>query len=241
MTRPGSHEDRQREYFDTQNTEYMLPVDSNYVRRQVDQLLSFGALGSGARVLEIGCGMGRYTFPLAERGLKVEGLDVSPELVQRLRMFDGGRFNIPVHCTTVEQHPAGMAGAFDAVVGFFVLHHLDRLTDQFRAMAGLLVPGGTAIFLEPNPYNPLYYVQYTLSPSLHWWAEKGTFAMRRKVVLPAMREAGLVDPVMRRCGFLPPFAMNTARGPQIEAALERFPPWGAMLPFNIFRARLPAR
>ena len=57
----------------------MRPSPSFYVERQVDALVRFAELSEGERILDVGCGMGRYTFPLAERGLRVEG-STSPGL-----------------------------------------------------------------------------------------------------------------------------------------------------------------
>lgn len=36
-------------------------------------------------VLEIGCGTGRITIPLAEHGLDVTGLDIAPQMLERAK------------------------------------------------------------------------------------------------------------------------------------------------------------
>jgi 2-polyprenyl-3-methyl-5-hydroxy-6-metoxy-1,4-benzoquinol methylase len=234
---PETQREAQRRYFESVDSGYMAPTGSTYINRQVSALVAFGELEPGMRVLEVGCGMGRYSLPLANLGFRVEALDISPVLLQRLRTLDpDGR--VATHCASVADHPLELDGACDAAIGFFVLHHLEDLVAQFRAMARVLRPGGRVVFLEPNPYNPMYYAQITLSPNMHWWAEKGIFDMRRKVVLPALRAAGFSDPKCRNFGFLPPFAVNTAKGAAMESALERFRPWNALLPFQLFRADL---
>src|SRR5438552_18884525 len=45
-----------------------------------DDLLAVAALAPGDRVLEIGCGTGQATVPLAERGLAVTAIDVGSNL-----------------------------------------------------------------------------------------------------------------------------------------------------------------
>jgi SAM-dependent methyltransferase len=220
----------------------MIPGDTPYLRRHVDEVLAAAALREGERVLEIGCGMGRYTLLLARRGFRLEGLDLSPVLLERLQAYHAqanGGDPLALHCSDVTTPPAALAGRFDAVLGFFMLHHLDGLDACFSAVAQLLRPGGRAVFLEPNPWNPLYYAQIGCTPGMRWQAERGIVRMRERVVSDAFAGAGLVRPSLRRFGFLPPFAVNRPLGARAEAALERVPLWRSMLPFQIFRAERP--
>lgn len=39
------------------------------------------------KVLDIGCGAGRFSIPLAERGMKVVGIDYSPEMIQMAKEY----------------------------------------------------------------------------------------------------------------------------------------------------------
>jgi SAM-dependent methyltransferase len=234
------HNREQRAYFEGAPKRTMLPADTPYVRRQVSALLDFGGIRPGERVIEVGCGMGRYTLDLVERGLRVEGLDLSPKLLDQLRAFDGGRHDIPLHCADVVDHPSELRGRYDAVIGFFALHHFHDLDACFQAMARLLAPGGRAVFLEPNPYNPLYYAQILLTPGMSWRSERGIAEMRPERVFRAMASAGLAEPALRRFGFLPPLLTNAPGGERAEELLERFPVWRRALPFQLFRGTLRA-
>src|SRR6266852_3301483 len=100
----------QRLYFERSVKRTMIPVDSPYLRRHVDQALELAGISSGERILEIGCGMGRYTLLLAQRGLEVEGLDLSAVLLERLRAYNRGRFVIPLHCGEIEDPRSGLQG-----------------------------------------------------------------------------------------------------------------------------------
>lgn len=53
-------------------------------------------LAQGGRTLELAIGTGRIALPLAARGVPVEGIDLSPAMVARLRDKPGGE-RIPVH------------------------------------------------------------------------------------------------------------------------------------------------
>jgi SAM-dependent methyltransferase len=215
----------------------MRPTDSSYVRRQVDRLVAFAGLGAGERVLDVGCGMGRYTFALADRGLAVEGLDLSEALLERLREFDAGQYGIPLHCADVLDPPDELRERFDAILGFFTLHHLHDLTGCLRSMRSLVRPGGRVVFLEPNPLNPLYYVQMLVVPGMSWSGDRGILDMRAPKVFQAMDAAGLANPALERFGFFPPFVVNRRFGPRLEDALERVRALRSFLPFQLFRAR----
>ncbi|WP_206313034.1 class I SAM-dependent methyltransferase [Streptomyces sp. JB150] len=43
------------------------------------------AVPAGARLLELGCGVGRMTHPLVERGFRVTAVDESPEMLEHVR------------------------------------------------------------------------------------------------------------------------------------------------------------
>jgi SAM-dependent methyltransferase len=232
------HNRAQIDYFKRAGKHAMEPTESHYVQRQVDRLAACAGLSAGERVLDVGCGMGRYTFALADRGVAVEGLDLTSDLLERLREFDAGRYEIPLHCADVLNPPEELQGRFDAVVGFFTLHHLHDLTGCMRSMSSLSKPGGRIVFLEPNPLNPLYYIQMLVVPGMSWSGDKGILNMRRDTVFAAMRAAGLRNPSCEVFGFLPPFLINRSWGLRAEEALERFRPWQRFLPFQVFRADL---
>jgi SAM-dependent methyltransferase len=233
------HNRAQQDYYAGDLKTRMRPVSTPYVLRHVEEVIRFGGLRPGQRVLEGGCGAGRYSFLLAGRGLEVEGLELSPVLADRLREFDAGQHRIPVHCGDVANPPAALEGRFDAVTGFFMLHHLDDLTAAFRGFSRCLRPGGRAVFVEPNAWNPLYYLQVALTKDMRWAAERGIKNMRPGVLAPAMREAGLEDPEFRTFGFFPPFLRNTSWGGGVESLLECAPGLGPVLPFRLIRARKP--
>ncbi|MFH8611183.1 class I SAM-dependent methyltransferase [Streptomyces sp. NPDC018029] len=49
-----------------------------------------GAVPAGAHILELGCGAGRVTRPLLERGFRVTAVDESPEMLEKVAALDGG-------------------------------------------------------------------------------------------------------------------------------------------------------
>ncbi|MGH2706060.1 MAG: class I SAM-dependent methyltransferase [Actinomycetota bacterium] len=231
------HSRLQREYFEQAEQRTLKPTGSAYLRRHVDRMMEFARIGPGDRVLEVGAGMGRYTLILAERGVGVEAMDLSAQLLETIRGESEGR--IPVHALDIVEAPADMHGRFDAVVGFFVLHHVHDVEACLSMASRLVRPGGRVAFIEPNPSNPLYYVQIFLTPEMRWSSEKGLLRMKPQLLFPWMERAGLVDTDLRRFGFFPPFVTNLPFGVPLERAFERVPLWRPGLPFQLFGGERP--
>jgi SAM-dependent methyltransferase len=235
-----THNRAQIEYFERAGKHAMQPSFAPYVQRQVDRLVRYGNLSPGERVLDVGCGMGRYTFALADRGLAVEGLDLSEALLEHFRAFDNGRYAIPLHCGDVLNPPPELNKRFDALIGFFTLHHLHDLHGCFQSMRALTRPGGRIVFLEPNPLNLLYYVQMLVVPGMSWKGDKGIVNMRPPNVFRAMEGAGLESLSLHRFGFFPPLVTNRSWGLRLETVFEGVHVWNRFLPFQLFRGDAPA-
>jgi len=98
MKNRTEHNTIQRNYFESNAKPRMRPGFTPYICRQADRLIDVADLKPGNDVLEVGCGMGRHTFYLAKRGLHITALDLSAKLLEALKYFDGGHYNIRTHC-----------------------------------------------------------------------------------------------------------------------------------------------
>ena len=94
-------------------------------------------------VLELAIGTGRIAIPLAQNGVKVEGIDASEAMVERLRSKSGGE-DIPV--TIGDFADVGVPGRYDLV--YLVFNTIFALTTQedqlrmFRNVADRLTDHG---------------------------------------------------------------------------------------------------
>jgi CTP:molybdopterin cytidylyltransferase MocA/SAM-dependent methyltransferase len=105
-----------------------------------DDLTDLAGLEPGDRVLEIGCGTGQATVPLAERGLAVTAVELGPELAAIARRRLAGFPAAEVVTSAFEDwHPQGPK--FDAVVAVSSLHWIDPDLRYARPHE-LLRPGG---------------------------------------------------------------------------------------------------
>lgn len=102
--------------------------------------------GEPPRALELAIGTGRIAIPLRERGVRVSGIDVSEEMVARLRAKPGGEA-IPVSMgdfadVGVEETFPLIYLAFNTL---FALLTQERQVECFRNVADHLEPGGRFI------------------------------------------------------------------------------------------------
>jgi SAM-dependent methyltransferase len=112
------------------------------------------ALADGGPVLELAIGTGRVALPLAARGLAVEGVEGSPEMVAHLRANPGGA-DLPVVVGDMADVP--VTGPFTLVYlvfnTLFNLVDAGRQQDCFRNVARVLAPGGAFVIeaFVPDP------------------------------------------------------------------------------------------
>jgi len=215
---------------------YLKPVDSRYVTHLVTTLLDVGRIEKNTPVLEVGCGMGRFTFKLLKLGFPVVGLDMSRSMLERLKDYlEPGESFEPV-CADVDHIGKEYPEKYRQIIGFFILHHVPDLETTFRSVFRSLRPGGKIAFLEPNPWNPLYYLRFLFWRDQTWEGEKGYLNMTRRKMYGAMEHAGFVKIKRERLGFFPPFVTNTAWGYFLEKRLEKIRWLNGVLPFQIFTA-----
>ena len=108
------------------------------------------AVACGPCILELGCGEGNLTLELASRGMKVTGIDLSPQRIERARLKAGAlRLQVPPTFITGDLNTIELpSGEYDCVVAHDSLHHilaLDRLCDEAR---NSLRPGGHFLVID---------------------------------------------------------------------------------------------
>lgn len=234
--------DYQKQYFSGRGrTRRIDPALTPCVRRHFASTIGPLGLRAGDRVLELGCGVGRFTRLLLAGGFEVTAVDLSADLVERLRAELGAPERLRVLACAAEDLGDRLSGPFDAAVGFFFLHHLDGFDAVFRGLRGLLAERGKLAFCEPNAFNPLVYLQVTFTPGMSWRGEPGVPRMRRGAVFPALRRHGFVDLRSELYGALPPVMANTRLGAAVERGIERLRPLRPLLAHRTFTARLADR
>jgi 2-polyprenyl-3-methyl-5-hydroxy-6-metoxy-1,4-benzoquinol methylase len=114
----------------------------------------------GARVLEVGAGIGTMTTRLVEVAELVVGIEPNPNCTSRLQeaMGQHPRFRLRT-CHYEECEPAELASLhFDSVLLVNVLEHIEHDVDALKSFKNILVPGGRVVVFVPAlqmAYGPL--------------------------------------------------------------------------------------
>jgi SAM-dependent methyltransferase len=111
-----------------------------------DDLAELGSLQEDCRVLEIGCGTGQATLPLARRGYRVTAVEIGPNLAAVARRNLAGFLNVDVQVGAFEdwrQPPE----PFDLVLTATAFHWLDEAV-ALPKVASALRPGGAVAIVS---------------------------------------------------------------------------------------------
>jgi SAM-dependent methyltransferase len=124
------------------------PGHDSYWRFHRDAFMELVPL-PGRLTLDIGCGEGRLTRDLAERGHRVVGIDVSPTMVDaarslspELEFIQGDAAKLPLE-----------DGAADLAIAFMSLADFDDMQGAVREAARALEPGGRFLAAVVHPIN----------------------------------------------------------------------------------------
>ena len=128
------------------------PVRLRYIRSAIDghwlgEESSFRPL-TGKRALDVGCGAGLLSEPLARLGATVTALDAAQENIAIARAHaEGQGLLIDYRATPVEQLDSE---GFDLVTSMEVIEHVTDPAAFIGALAAKLAPGGLLILSTPN-------------------------------------------------------------------------------------------
>lgn len=127
------------------------PVRLAFVRDQIDRHFDLDQRSlrplEGRTALDVGCGAGLLTEPLARLGAHVTGIDAAPELIEAARTH-AGQSNLAIRYVAGEV--ADLEGRYDLVTAMEVVEHVADPASFVRTLAGKLAPGGLLLMSTPN-------------------------------------------------------------------------------------------
>lgn len=102
---------------------------------------------AGKKMLDVGCGKGRFAAIFAERGAEVTGIDPSEELLKDARKHRGMYLQ---GSATALPFPEGV---FDVVYAVEVIEHLPFLEKSLIEMSRVLKKGGVLVLMDRNRFS----------------------------------------------------------------------------------------
>jgi 2-polyprenyl-6-hydroxyphenyl methylase / 3-demethylubiquinone-9 3-methyltransferase len=181
------------------------PCRLDYITAQIaaefDRDLTVPRPFAGLRLLDIGCGGGLLSEPMARLGAEVVGADAAARNIPVARLHaEQSGLTIDYRVTTAEDLAAA-GERFDVALNMEVVEHVSDPLAYLTACHDLLKPGGLMICSTLNR-NPKSYVMAIIgAEQVMRWLPKGTHDWNRFVtpdeLYDLIRRAGL-DPVDRK-------------------------------------------
>jgi 2-polyprenyl-6-hydroxyphenyl methylase/3-demethylubiquinone-9 3-methyltransferase len=202
------------DWWDPDGSEAMLhklnPVRLKYIRDQIDQHWQCDECSrtplEGKSALDVGCGAGLLTEPLARLGARVTGMDAAPELIAVAREHAATMgLDIDYRAGDVQE----LEGEFDLVTAMEVIEHVADPAAFLKALAARLAPDGVLIMSTPNATAISKLLMITIGEGLGR-IPKGTHDFHKFIAPERMKvllaEAGL------KCLDVEGIALSPTRG-----------------------------
>jgi 2-polyprenyl-6-hydroxyphenyl methylase/3-demethylubiquinone-9 3-methyltransferase len=159
------------------------PVRLAYIRDNL--VFHFGRDGharrplEGLRILDVGCGGGLLSEPLARLGATVTGIDAGGENIGIARAHaDQSGLEIDYRVTTAEALTTAGA-AYDAVLAMEIIEHVDNVPLFMQACAGLVAPGGLLFVASINRTPRAWALAVFAAERVLRWLPAGTHDYRK--------------------------------------------------------------
>lgn len=188
---------------------------------------------AGTSVLDLGCGIGRWSRLLARRGANVTGVDVSASMLEEARKRTAKEgLTDRIDYQVGDLSTFNLERTFDLVLSVTVVQHIldeDAFALAIRNVARHLAPNGRAVMLEAAPSRPNATCDtevFRARTAAQYLAAFGNAGLR-SVSVTGVDPAPLKQKVLPRYRKMPAFAaksvifLATALSLPIDALLGR--------------------
>lgn len=130
----------------------------------------------GLKIVDVGCGGGILSEPLARMGATVTGVDAVEKNINVARLhadLDPETSAIEYCCTTAEKLVEEQR-KFDAVIALEVIEHVAAPAEFCKSLAALAYPGGATVISTINRSMRAYATAIVAAEYLLNWLPKGT-------------------------------------------------------------------
>ncbi len=141
---------------------------------------------TGLSLLDVGCGGGLLTEPMARLGARVLGIDAGAEAI-RVAGAHGAECGLAIdyRCLTAEAL-AAKGHSFDVILNMEVVEHVADLDAFLGACSSLLKPGGAMVVATLNRTAKAYALAIVGAEYVLGWLPPGTHDWRKFVTPPEL-------------------------------------------------------
>jgi len=133
----------------------------------------------GLRVLDIGCGGGLLSEPMARLGARVTGADAAERNIRIAQLHaDQSGLEIDYRATTAEALAAA-GEQFDLVLNMEVVEHVENVPLYMKSCADLVAPGGLMVVATINRTARAFALAIVGAEYVLGWLPKGTHQYSR--------------------------------------------------------------
>ena len=156
----------------------MNPVRLDYAARQIAERFGRDRRAprpfEGLRLLDIGCGGGLLSEPMARMGAQVTGADAAARNIPVARLHaERSGLSIDYRHTTAEAL-AATGERFDVVLNMEVIEHVADPQEYLRSIYALLKPGGLHVCSTLNRNAKSYMMAIVGAEQVMRWLPRGT-------------------------------------------------------------------
>ncbi|MGX1097957.1 bifunctional 2-polyprenyl-6-hydroxyphenol methylase/3-demethylubiquinol 3-O-methyltransferase UbiG [Amorphus sp. MBR-141] len=167
---------------------YIKEVVARHFGREVDDAKAL----DGLRLLDIGCGGGLLSEPMARLGADVVGADAAETNIEVARIHaERSGVTVDYRATTAEAL-ADAGETFDVVLAMEIVEHVADVPLFVSACARMVKPGGLLLLATINRTPKAYALAIVGAEYILGWLPRGTHQYER-LVKPAELEAAIAD------------------------------------------------
>ncbi len=180
--------------------QYTHKVQNGFFSHEAEAVSSFG--DPPGRILDLGCGAGRTTKQLLDRGFDVVGLDISSQMITAATEL------LPDSCMVVGSATDLPFSDCSFDHALFSFNGLDYITDEDNRLAALaeihrvLKPDGRFVFsshnsryiVGSNPLNPLEYARVLLFWIVNICGNRGRSRYKLDIMPEGLIETYFITP-----------------------------------------------
>jgi ubiquinone/menaquinone biosynthesis C-methylase UbiE len=183
----------QRHYWDQNWSTFDRARIERAIRHEFVLSVALRVFEPGSRLLEAGCGTGKYCWALRSRGYRVVGLDFSHQGLRRLRDLDA---ESPAVSGSVLRMPIQDA-SFDGALSLGVVEHFEEgPAAAVRELARVIRPGGVLLITVP-----FQHALWDLNDLL--WPDRAATDGPGRVFYQYLQRREEIENTLRRAGLEP--------------------------------------